>query len=82
MENNQHPLEEKLDIITKSLQNIEKAVMAERKKSIIHGIWMAIGYVIGLIIAIVIGGWLLTFVGTSFGLGPEAESLKEMLYHR
>lgn len=82
MEEKNNSLEEKLELLYQSVKNIEEELVTNRRRRVAHGIWSAIGYVIGLIIAIIVAGWTLTWIGNTFGISPEAQSLKEMLYRR
>ncbi len=69
----------KLDEIKSILNDILKVLKPTRYQLFIQGLWRAVGYLVGLIVAIVVIGWLLNILGFIPFLSNITETLKEIL---
>ena len=69
----------KLDEIKSILNDILKVLKPTRYQLFIQGLWRAVGYLVGLIVAIVVIGWLLNLLGFIPFLSNITETLKEIL---
>lgn len=69
----------KLDEIQLTLNNIYKVLKPTRYQMFVQGLWRAVGYLVGLILAIVVVGWLLNLLGFIPFLSNISENLKDIL---
>ena len=52
-----------LDQINQKLESMDQALNPTRRKMFVQGLWRAIGYIIGIVIAALILGWVLNMIG-------------------
>jgi hypothetical protein len=69
----------KLNEIQVTLDNIYKVLKPTRYQMFIQGFWRAVGYLVGLMLAIVVIGWILNLLGFVPFLGNISDTLKEIL---
>ncbi|MFA7252512.1 MAG: hypothetical protein WC027_01510 [Candidatus Paceibacterota bacterium] len=72
-------LKEQLGIINKHLSVIEEELRPTRWKMFTQGIWRAVGYLLGLLIAIALLGWVLNIIGVVPWFQNIAEELNNIL---
>jgi hypothetical protein len=68
-----------LEEIEKSLKEIKDILTPTRWQMFVQGVWRAVGYLIGLILAIIIIGWLLNMMGYVPFLSGTSETLRGAL---
>jgi|LakMenEpi03Aug12_release.lakeMendotaPanAssembly.Ray.scaffolds.fasta_scaffold5521462_1 tetrahydromethanopterin S-methyltransferase subunit G len=66
----------KLEEIEKTLKEIKGILTLTRWQMFAQGVWRAIGYLIGLILAIIIISWVLNMMGYVPFLNGTSETLK------
>lgn len=71
--------EKRLTEIETTLKDIYKVLRPTRWQMFVQGMWRAVGYLFGLILAIAIVGWLLNIIGLIPWLSDFSESMKEIL---
>ncbi len=69
----------KIDKIEEILKNIYKILRPTRWRMFIEGLWRAIGYFTGLMLAIIILGWFLNMIGVIPFMSEFSENMKEVL---
>lgn len=71
--------EKKLVEIEKTLKDIQGILKPTRWRLFVEGLWRAVGYLIGLILAIVILSWLLNVIGLIPFMNEFSNNMKEVL---
>lgn len=56
-------LKKKLDEMENTLKSIEKILNPSRWQLLVQGLWRGIGYIIGVLVALAIIGWILNVMG-------------------
>ncbi len=56
-------LKVKLDQINQKLESMDRALNPTRWRMFVQGLWRAAGYIIGILIAALILGWILNIIG-------------------
>lgn len=69
----------KLEEIELVLKDIHSILKPSRWQAFVQGVWRAVGYLVGLILAIVIIGWLLNVLGFIPFLSDITDTLREIL---
>jgi len=69
----------KLAEIERTLKEIHKVIKPTRWQLFVQGFWRAIGYLIGLVLAVAIIGWLLNIIGLIPFMTEFSENLKDVL---
>ncbi len=69
----------KLEEIEKTLKDIHKILKQTRWQMFVQGLWRAFGYLVGLILAIVIIGWLFNIIGLIPFLSNFSHEMKDVL---
>ena len=73
-------LKNRLEEIQKSLSSMEKSLRKPTRWGFVaEGLWRGVGYLIGLVIAVAIFGWLLNIVGVIPFLNNFSQDMKEIL---
>ena len=73
-------LQTQLELIRKNLEEIRDNVKAvSRWKVFVQGIWRGVGYLIGLLVAIALVGWILNIIGVVPFLKDVANELRTIL---
>jgi tetrahydromethanopterin S-methyltransferase subunit A len=73
-------LQTQLELIRKNLEDIKNNVSRpSRWKVFVQGIWHGVGYLIGLILAIALVGWILNLIGVIPFLKNIANELNMIL---
>ena len=72
-------LNSKLEEMQKSLHNIEKSLNPSRWNMLVQGLWRGVGYLIGLVIAVALLGWMLNAIGVIPFLNTFSQDMKEIL---
>lgn len=60
---NENEREHRLEQIEITLKDIHRILKPTRWEMFVQGLWRAVGYLFGLILAIAIVGWLLNVIG-------------------
>ncbi len=71
--------DQKLAEIESTLQDIQKILKPTRWQMFVQGLWRAVGYLVGLILAIAIIGWILNIIGLIPFFSDFSENMKEIL---
>jgi hypothetical protein len=71
--------DQKLAEIESTLQNIQQILKPTRWQMFVQGLWRAVGYLVGLILAIAIIGWILNIIGLIPFFSDFSENMKEIL---
>ncbi len=53
----------KLEVLSSKLDDINKSLKPTRWKLFVQGLWRAIGYLIGIVVAVALLGWMLKLIG-------------------
>jgi hypothetical protein len=69
----------KLDAIHETLKNINESQHPSHWKLLKEGLWRGIGYLVGLIVAVALIGWLLNVIGVIPFLTQFSQDMKEIL---
>lgn len=70
---------QRLENIENLLKEIHKVLKPTRLQLFFQGLWRAAGYLVGLILAIAILGWLLNVLGLIPSFTNLSENLQEIL---
>lgn len=71
--------DQKLAEIESTLEDIHKILKPTRWQMFVQGLWRAVGYLVGLILAIAIIGWILNVIGLIPFLSEFSNNMKEIL---
>jgi len=71
--------DQKLENIENTLKDIQKILQPTRWEMFVQGLWRAVGYLIGLILAILILSWLLNIIGLIPFMTEFSHDMKEVL---
>ena len=69
----------KIDEIEVTLKDIKKILVRTRWQMFAEGIWKAMGYLIGLMLAMIVAGWFLNVIGVIPFMSEFSENMKELL---
>jgi len=69
----------KIDEIETTLKDIKNILIRTRWEMFVEGLWKAVGYFIGLTLAIIIAGWVLNMIGVIPFMSEFSENMKEVL---
>jgi hypothetical protein len=69
----------KIDEIEITLKKILEKLTLTRWQMFKEGLWKAVGYFIGLTLAIIIAGWVLNIIGIIPFMSEFSEDMKEVL---
>jgi len=69
----------KIDEIETTLKDIKKILIRTRWEMFAEGIWKAVGYIVGLTLAMVIAGWILNMIGVIPFMSEFSENMKGVL---
>jgi hypothetical protein len=72
-------LKEELDLINSRLERINNSLSPTRWRMLVQGLWRAVGYIIGLVLAVALLGWMLNIVGVVPALQDVSNSLNIIL---
>lgn len=72
-------LKEKLDLINKNLEMMNINIFPTRWKLFVQGLWRAVGYLVGLLLAVALLGWMLNIIGIVPIFQEVADKLKIIL---
>jgi hypothetical protein len=70
---------EKLEAIENNLVEIRRILKPTRWQMFVQGMWRAVGYLIGLILAIAIIGWFLNIIGLVPAFSTFSQNMQEIL---
>jgi hypothetical protein len=71
--------DQRLANIEVTLKNIYKVLKPTRWEMFVQGLWRAVGYLVGLMLAIVIIGWFLNMIGVIPFMSEFSENMKNVL---
>jgi hypothetical protein len=71
--------DQRLANIEATLKNIYKVLKPTRWEMFVQGLWRAVGYIVGLMLAIVIIGWFLNMIGVIPFMSEFSENMKNVL---
>lgn len=71
--------DKKLSEIENTLKEIHKILRPTRWQMLVQGLWRAVGYVIGLVLAIAIFSWFLNMLGVVPYMGEISNTLRQNL---
>jgi len=69
----------KLDTIEKTLLDIHKILKPTRWQLFTRGLWWAVGYIFGLMLAVIIIGWFLNTIGVIPFMSEFTQEMKDVL---
>lgn len=69
----------KIDEIEATLKDIKNILIRTRWEMFVEGLWKAVGYFIGLTLAIIIAGWVLNMIGVIPFMSEFSENMKGIL---
>jgi hypothetical protein len=78
-EKEQENRDQKLAEIEITLKKIFKVLKPTRWEMFVQGLWRAVGYFVGLMLAIVLIGWLLNIIGVVPFMSEFSENMKNVL---
>ena len=70
---------EKLAEIESTLKEIYKIMKPSRWQMLVEGLWRGVGYLIGVLLAVAILGWVLNVIGVIPFLSDFSSDMKEVL---
>jgi hypothetical protein len=70
---------EKLEAIENTLVEIRRILKPTRWQMFVQGLWRAVGYLVGLVLAIAIIGWFLNIIGLVPALSTFSQNMQEIL---
>jgi hypothetical protein len=70
---------EKLEAIENTLVEIRRILKPTRWQMFVQGLWRAVGYLVGLILAIAIIGWFLNIIGLVPAFSTFSQNMQEIL---
>ena len=71
--------DQRLANIEATLKNIYKVLKPTRWEMFVQGLWRAVGYLVGLMLAIVLIGWFLNMIGVIPFMSEFSENMKNVL---
>ncbi|MEI6190895.1 MAG: hypothetical protein WCP24_00825 [bacterium] len=71
--------DQRLANIEVTLKNIYKVLKPTRWEMFVQGLWRAVGYLVGLMLAIVLIGWFLNMIGVIPFMSEFSENMKNVL---
>ncbi len=72
-------LKVELDQINQKLESMDRALNPTRWQMFVQGLWRAVGYIIGIVIAALILGWVLNMIGLIPFLKDFSQEAKAVL---
>ena len=72
-------LKVELDQINQKLESMDRALNPTRWQMFVQGLWRAVGYITGIVIAALILGWVLNMIGLIPFLKDFSQEAKEVL---
>jgi hypothetical protein len=70
----------KLEEIQETVNNIYKVLKPSRWQLFVQGLWRAMGYFTGLLLAIAVVGWILNILGFIPFMSDFSNKMQEILY--
>jgi hypothetical protein len=69
----------KIDEIEATLKDIKNILIRTRWEMFVEGLWKAVGYLVGLTLAMIIAGWVLNMIGVIPFMSEFSENMKGVL---
>ena len=79
MKEKEQDKDQRLSDIEVTLKNIYKVLKPTRWEMFVQGLWRAVGYLVGLMLAIVLIGWFLNMIGVIPFMSEFSENMKNVL---